>query len=102
MVNPAYREWFRLMLIHYPEEGVPTRWVRDVWEEDRTAHADIQQSDVEDYLRDWAAVQGQLFPAVEHRAAELLVLVDGPAADPAVPRVRRISDTLAALRRQRP
>lgn len=35
LVDPAINQYFRLMLIHYPDGKVPTRWDADLWREDR-------------------------------------------------------------------
>jgi hypothetical protein len=54
MLNPAFAQWFRLVLIHYPEGPVPTKWKKDLWTEDQTRSADVKQSDVSEFLRRWA------------------------------------------------
>jgi hypothetical protein len=65
MPNPAFGKWFRLMLIHYPDGAVPTRWLRDVWAEDRPEVGSVQQEHVEAFLLEWAAAQGRSFAGDE-------------------------------------
>jgi hypothetical protein len=49
--NPAYRRWFRLMLIHYPEIKLPTQWKRTLFIEDRTEQGDLGAEHVAEVLR---------------------------------------------------
>jgi hypothetical protein len=53
MMNPVFRKWFRLMLIHYPDGPVPTKWRHEFWKEDRPSVTDIQPNHVMDFLRWW-------------------------------------------------
>ena len=53
MMNPAFRKWFRLMLIHYPDGDVPIKWSHESWKEDSPKISDIQEEDVMDFLRWW-------------------------------------------------
>lgn len=55
MLNPAFRRWFRLLLIHYPDGPVPTKWRREFWAEDRTSAGDITADHVAGLLREWTA-----------------------------------------------
>ena len=34
MVDPSFRQWFRLVFIDYPSGPVPTRWKREHWDEE--------------------------------------------------------------------
>ena len=98
IANPSFGQWFRLMLIDYPAEPVPTRWIRDVWAEDTPTSADVQAQDVQDYLRDWAASQDRTFVDEElvALANEVIGSVDGPpAGDTLGPRLQRLNDKLA-------
>ena len=51
--HPAFRQWFRLMLIHYPEGPVPTKWASEFWVEERTSAEDIKQEHVVTLLQEW-------------------------------------------------
>jgi hypothetical protein len=98
MPNPLFAEWFRLMLIHYPEGDVPTRWRHEFWSEDRTSEADVQQTHVEEFLRSWAVHRDRklLDDEVTSLAASIIATVDGPqpAAHNKVPRLKRLHDTV--------
>lgn len=59
LLDPAVHQWFRLMLIHYPDGAVPTKWERELWEEDRTDPDDLKDEDVAEVLREWAADNGK-------------------------------------------
>jgi hypothetical protein len=52
MNNPAFGEWFRLILVHYPEGRVPTRWrgQTQLWDEDRPDPAEIDAKLLADFL----------------------------------------------------
>jgi hypothetical protein len=52
LVDPAMSRWFRLMLIHYPDGRVPTRWNSDLWREDRTDREAVQAKEVAEVLRE--------------------------------------------------
>lgn len=101
MLNPSFRKWFRLMLIHYPDGRVPTRWKREFWSEDRTNDADVQQADVEDVLRAWLVTNDRKMVEDELTAlagkvvakAEIPLAPD-PNGEPAPPRLQRIHDAL--------
>jgi hypothetical protein len=105
MASPAFGKWFRLMLIHYPDGAVPTRWLQETWREDRPTGAEGEQQDIVDYLRDWAAEQdGRAFLAgeVESLAAQVIQQVDAPAPEEAaLPRLQRLHDKLAETLRTR-
>lgn len=61
MPNPAFGNWFRLMLIRYPDGSVPARWVQDVWHEYSSSGMEVDQPDVgtEVDLQDLADYLGQ-------------------------------------------
>ena len=86
MASPAFAKWFRLMLIHYPDGPVPTRWLQEVWREDRPRGDEGNQQDVKDYLSDWAEEQdGRTFldDELEALAAEVIAKVDAPPPEEA-------------------
>lgn len=99
MKNPVFRQWFRLMLIHYPDGPVPTRWEQGTWVEERTSEADIQQTHVLDQIRAWLTANGRsaLEEELKKLADDVIAAADAPpAADDARPRLRRLRDALSA------
>jgi hypothetical protein len=62
LVDPAVSRWFRLMLIHYPDGPVPTRWDEELWTEDRTRPEMISQTDVIAVVREWLDDHGRTLP----------------------------------------
>ncbi|MDX8148791.1 hypothetical protein SK854_42210 [Lentzea sp. BCCO 10_0061] len=59
LVDSSFSAWFRLMLIHYPEGPVPTKWEQDLWHEERTDEADVRQEHVADLIRSWSAARSR-------------------------------------------
>jgi hypothetical protein len=76
----AYRRWFRLMLIHYPEQTMPSKWLPQVWQEDRTDAGDVQAEHVAEFLRFWWARGGVTEPeaTVHEVAAEIVKKANVP------------------------
>lgn len=52
-MNPAFKEYFRLMLINYAEQNVPSKWKAEMWAEERTDEKHIQKSHIEDFIKYW-------------------------------------------------
>lgn len=98
MMNPAFRKWFRLMLIHYPDGPVPTKWKHEFWEEDRTNSADIQQNHIEEFLKLWRAAQNRtiLDDELKQLATSVIAQADAPPA-PDMPRLQLIYDGLTKV-----
>lgn len=98
MPNPLFADWFRLMLIHYPDGDVPTRWRHEFWSEDRTSEADVQQPHVEEFLRSWAAHRDRnlLDEQVTSLAAAIIAKADEPQppGNNAVPRLKQLHDAV--------
>jgi hypothetical protein len=96
--DPATHQWFRLLLINYPDGEVPTGWDDNVWKEDRTRPAEITADHVAEVLREWLADHGLtlLDDHLVARAEAVVARADEPvpAGDPRElhPRVRRIHD----------
>lgn len=59
LVDSGFSAWFRLMLIHYPEGPVPTKWEQDLWHEERTDVADVGEQHVADHIREWSGTRGR-------------------------------------------
>jgi len=56
MLNPAFRNQFRLMLINYPGDprgAVPTSWTADYWTEDNPTVGDLAKNHVVAFLEYW-------------------------------------------------
>jgi hypothetical protein len=98
MLNPAFQHWFRLLLIHYPEGPVPTRWKKGYWAEDRADEADVQQSDIAEALQTWARQKQRTIVEDELQglAAKAITAAENPKAGDARPRLERIHDAVMA------
>jgi len=95
MMNPAFRQWFRLMLIHYPDTPVPTRWKRDFWTEDRTDSADIKAEHIQAFLRSMLEKRSLTILDDElAKEANLVIMNADSHSDEQVPRLRLIHDAL--------
>lgn len=97
LLSPVFRPWFRLLLIHYPDGPVPTKWKRELWSEDRTNEADIGEEDVAKFLKLWSIAQGikMLEDDVVALAADVISRAEIPLESMSgVPRLQRIHDTL--------
>lgn len=57
--NAQMGKWFRLLLVHYPEDKPPTRWQEPAWESIRTRVDDVQPEHVEAYLTHWRSSDGR-------------------------------------------
>ncbi|MBL7259237.1 hypothetical protein [Paractinoplanes lichenicola] len=92
-VNPPYRDWFRLMLIHYPDGKVPSKWRREMWTEDRTSADDVRSEHVAEELRAWYQRHGQTVveEEIDTLAADI-VARSGKLSDD--DRLRRIHDSV--------
>jgi hypothetical protein len=98
MLNPIFRNSFRLMLIHYPEGSTPTKWRRDFWTEDRTSEADVQKKDVVELLKTWSLnmdrkiVDDELISLAEDVITK--AEVPPPQGEEVKPRLQRIHEEL--------
>lgn len=110
LADPSTHRWFRLLLIHYPDEEVPTKWEQDVWREDRTRADTVTATEVAEVLLEWADDHGRnlVEDQLKTAAADVIARAEAPlpAGDPRAkhPRLRRIHDEvkleLAGLARQ--
>ena len=103
LLDPAMHRWFRLLLIHYPEGPLPTKWERELWEEDRTDAGDVQADDIISVLHEWASDHHKQLLETEatRLAGEVIAVADSPrdTARAGTPRLRRIQDELTAVLR---
>jgi hypothetical protein len=103
MQAPQYQDWFRLMLIHYPDT-TPTLWPDPIWEADILGPNDIQLDHVIDFLRGWSRERKKRIAAARLTtlSSDLLAKVDGPPApgEIALPRLQRLYAGLTALTQQ--
>jgi hypothetical protein len=81
MANPAFAQWFRLVLLDYPEGPVPTNW--RAWSEDRPNENEIDQALVADFLLKWAKYKQKNLGA--DRAKELANDIMAKVAAPPAP-----------------
>jgi hypothetical protein len=99
MLNPAFAEWFRLVLIDYPDGPVPTKW-KGFWVEDRPAESDLQSAAVAQFLLRWAArKKGKVLTHDEavKLASDIITKADTPQPSETRPRLERIHDELTAV-----
>ena len=100
MESPAFSQWFRLMLIHYPADRSPTTWQDEVWDEDTTSDADVQVTDVISFFKSWADDRGYkvLDAHIEQLAQAAIAQADTPPQPngPALPRLKRLHDHLVS------
>jgi hypothetical protein len=108
MLNPAFRKWFRLMLIHYPDGPTPTRWKRDFWIEDRTSENDIGQQEVMDLLKSWSTTHNirTVEDELKGLAADIIQKADtatpGPASAPRLEMIHNaLLDTIVELKKRK-
>ena len=94
MGNPAFAEWFRLVLLDYPDRAVPTKW-RDFWVEDRPNDTEVDAGTISAFLLNWAERKDKKLGGerAEKFASDIIDKVNAPG-DPAKSRLRRISDEL--------
>ena len=96
--DPSTHHWFRLLLIHYPDVEVPTRWAQDIWKEDRTRPEHVTAQHVADVLREWRADHARtlLDDEIITVSQQVIARADAPLLpeDPRAgfPRLRRIHD----------
>jgi hypothetical protein len=97
MLNPAFRNWFRLLLIDYPSGPVPTRWRSEIWSEDRTSATDIGEAEVVEFLEDWARSHALISTSdIAQLAADVLLDADTrPPRIEGAPRLQRINESLS-------
>lgn len=81
MANPAFAQWFRLVLIDYPEGRVPTKW--RAWSEDRPNENDVDKTTIAEYLLRWAE-HGRKNLGAE-RADEFATAILNKVANPPAP-----------------
>jgi len=99
MANPSFAKWFRLVLLDYPDTGVPTKW-KDVWVEDRTAPGEADTTAVSQFLEQWAARKNKKIVAADAKkfVDDVVAKVDTPPAPGAIvpPRMLRLQTELAS------
>jgi hypothetical protein len=101
--DPSASRWFRLLLIHYPDDlEVPAKWGDDVWKEDRTWPERVSDVHVADVLREWRTEHDRtlLDDEITALAQQVVARADAalPEQDPrsGQPRLRRIHDEVRA------
>jgi hypothetical protein len=98
LVTPTYRRWFRLMLIHYPDGPVPTKWKRDILLELRIGLQDVGAHNVADVLRERWVLEGRTVIEDELTALAQGVVAEADALTRDEPheRLRRIHQQVMA------
>jgi hypothetical protein len=99
MANPAFAQWFRLILIDYPDGPVPTKW--RAWSEDRPDENEVDQVVIAEYLIAWAKTKQKNLGVdrAGELAKDILAKVGSPPAptDPDPRRLARINAELKAV-----
>jgi hypothetical protein len=108
MLDPGFRQRFRLLLMHFPEyptrTTVPTGWKGNFWRIDRTSGADVQREHVLAHMRDWLSHRGPIANVVEAQLEGLADDVIAAADAPGLPddedgeksRLQRLNEELTA------
>ena len=100
LLNPTFRPWLRLMLIHYPDGPPPTGWHQDLWCEDRPDATSIGHDDVVTLIRSWASGRSGARLTDDHvadMAANVLAVVATAGAGPdPQPRLQALHAALVA------
>jgi hypothetical protein len=107
LLSPVFAQRFRLMLIHYPEDRVPTKWKAELWDEEVASEAAIQDEQVREYLADWARARNVTLHESDLAALTADVMDAAAAPDPrGLCRLARlhhaVSHAVAELERKRP
>lgn len=79
--NPSYGDRFRLMLIHYPDGRFPTKWLRDVFVEERTTAADVSAEHVAELLEARLSRHGRSTVRDEIEALAQEIVAEADKAD---------------------
>jgi hypothetical protein len=103
MENPAFSQWFRLMLIHYPADRRPTTWQDEVWDEDTTSEADVDFDEVVAFFKSWAGDGGYkvIDAEINELAQVAITTADTPSqhagnGETVPPRLKRLHDHLVS------
>jgi hypothetical protein len=93
MITPQFQDRFRLLLLHYPEDGVPTGWEDEFWRADRISSSDLTLDHVKEALREGFKAKGLqiLEDVIVAEADRVISLAD---ALPARERLKRINKEL--------
>lgn len=94
-LTPAFGNWFRLVLLDYPDVAVPSLW-KNGWVEDRPSETHVDEAPLKEYLLQWAARANKQLG--EEKAAQFAsdiiqkVSVPVAAGHSAQARLKRIND----------
>lgn len=101
MANPAFAEWFRLILLDYPDEPPPTKWTIALGE-DRPDQNEVDAPLIRDYILTWAQTKEKQLGAerAEELAADIVAKADiAPPVAPGAPRLARVRAELEGVLR---
>lgn len=93
MPNESFRKYFRLMLIHYPDGVMPTKWASLHFEEEVMSQNDIEQKHVEKFLENWYAKheKNKIKDDIISDAKKIITDAEAPATtQPPLSRLERI------------
>jgi hypothetical protein len=98
MQDPSFAKYFRLLMVNYAEQAIPTKWKATMWAEVNTDENTIQQTHVEDFLKDWKLEEKSdiLEQDLKSLAQEVITIVTNPPANIAsLSRLERIHYVLS-------
>ena len=102
MGSPSFADWFRLVLIDYPHlstgatgKGVPTKWLKNIWDEDRPDVTKVDADALKECALQYAARENKKMDDNQALdiAKNILAVVDAAANAPE-PRLERIYNEL--------
>ncbi len=103
MANPIFSKYFRLMLIHYPDEKLPTKWKRETWNEERINEFDVNKTHLEEMIQNWCMKNGRQIQqdALVKKAEKIIADAEAPIPandnDQPLSRIERIHLAVADL-----
>jgi len=99
MGNPDFAEWFRLVLIDYPDAAIPPKWLQ-IWDEDRPDVTLVDAEALSTFVEQWAKRKNKKIDPNEANkfAMDVLTAVDTAMAVPNQPksRLQNIHDEVKA------
>ena len=102
--NSDFNQWFRLMLIDYPEGKLPAQWKTYFWTEDRTSESDVKENDVVQGLQSWYASHNKTIieDELKLKASQLITEAENTssAANSEFPRLHCIHEQLVKTLRE--
>jgi hypothetical protein len=100
VLDPGFARWFRLVLLDYPDGGLPSKW-KDFWVEDRPDEKEVDEEPISQFLLARAARMKKRIDEEKARqiASEVLAKANAPQppGKPPKPRLKVIHDELTSV-----